>query len=564
MQFELLNKSSNDYYNIQQTIFNNRGITDIKKFKKCDESLLNDYDLLCNINEAYDTYLYHIKQNNNICIIVDCDVDGYVSASMIYKHIKSINQELSVRYLLHSAKEHGLNDLIENIPDETNLVIVPDAGSNDVSSCRILKEKGIDVIVLDHHNIDIENPYAIIVNCQDGKYPNPDLCGAGVVFKFLQKYDDEFWTNYAENNIDIVALALIADMVNVISNENRYLIKQGIHNVKSTFFDTLIKKTYQFPSDYSVTDIQMKIVPVINGCIRAGSIEDKDVLFKAFADIDKDKTLIRTYRGKKYKENIYEKALRLAINAKNRQDSLVKKAIPFITSQIELENGIAICDLTDIPLKESKHYTGLIANKVANKYHKPCIVFNYNDTEDIYRGSGRNCNSSPIENFSKILSETGAFHLIQGHDNAFGISFKNKDKMTDVVNNIQLPNEYINKVDFIIPYELFDVKMLIDMVDANEYIGRGFPDIKVAITNVQVDAFEIMGKCDNNWKIISDEGIAYVNFDTCEDKLIELYNDNWEIPNSTRINIVGKPQINHYGGIVTPQIVVEDYEIVGC
>ena len=158
MQFELLNKSSNDYYNIQQTIFNNRGITDIKKFKKCDESLLNDYDLLCNINEAYDTYLYHIKQNNNICIIVDCDVDGYVSASMIYKHITSINQALSVRYLLHSAKEHGLNDLIENIPDETNLVICEMCKQffnvkktvsllNDPSKTKFFYQMGIDRVV---------------------------------------------------------------------------------------------------------------------------------------------------------------------------------------------------------------------------------------------------------------------------------------------------------------------------------------------------------------------------------------------------------------------------------
>jgi len=64
------------------------------------------------------------------------------------------------------------------------LVIVPDAGSNDIAEHKKLRDRGIEVLVLDHHELESANSIACIVNNQLGDYPNKSLSGAGVVFKF--------------------------------------------------------------------------------------------------------------------------------------------------------------------------------------------------------------------------------------------------------------------------------------------------------------------------------------------------------------------------------------------
>ena len=69
------------------------------------------------------------------------------------------------------GKKHGIS--LEHIDTEkVHLVIVPDAGTNDVKQCKQLQEHGIDILITDHHEIEESNPYAVVINCQDGKYPN--------------------------------------------------------------------------------------------------------------------------------------------------------------------------------------------------------------------------------------------------------------------------------------------------------------------------------------------------------------------------------------------------------
>ena len=85
-------------------------------------------------------------------IIVDSDVDGYTSASLIYQYLKKISPELQVDYMLHAGKQHGLKDLIDDIyGTDYKLIIFPDAGSNDVAECSELYMDNKEIIILDHH-----------------------------------------------------------------------------------------------------------------------------------------------------------------------------------------------------------------------------------------------------------------------------------------------------------------------------------------------------------------------------------------------------------------------------
>ena len=98
-----------------------------------------------------------------------------------------MNADYPVNYILHArAKAHGLDDDIV-ISDDTKLLIIPDAGTNDTEQCKELSENGIDILILDHHESEEKNPYALIVNNQmSDNYFNKDFCGAGVVYKFYK------------------------------------------------------------------------------------------------------------------------------------------------------------------------------------------------------------------------------------------------------------------------------------------------------------------------------------------------------------------------------------------
>ena len=170
--------------NFLEDFLKERHIADLRTFLKPTEKEQYDFMLLDNIVTAANCLIKHIENNDNIFIQIDSDADGYTSAAIIYLYMKKINPSLCIEWRVHTGKQHGL--IVDTIPDDTQLVIAPDSSSNDYQQHLELAEKGIDVIVLDHHMCDKGySQNAIVVNNQLSKqYPNKSLCGAGVTYKF--------------------------------------------------------------------------------------------------------------------------------------------------------------------------------------------------------------------------------------------------------------------------------------------------------------------------------------------------------------------------------------------
>ena len=154
------------------------------------------------------------------------------------------------------------------MPENINLLIIPDASTNDIEQCKSLKEKGLDIIILDHHISNGINPYAIVVNNQMCKYQNKALSGVGIVYKFLQALDEETWNEYADNFLDLVALGNIADVMDIREFETRRLIDKGLANIKNHLIKALIEKqSYSMGKTINITNIQFYIVPLINALV---------------------------------------------------------------------------------------------------------------------------------------------------------------------------------------------------------------------------------------------------------------------------------------------------------
>ena len=202
---------------------------------------------------------------------------------MMYSYIKKMDEDYPIEYILHTrAKAHGLSDDV-TIPSDVKLLIIPDAGTNDTEQCKALSETGVEILILDHHEKEEDNTYAIIVNNQiSDNYSNKSLCGAGVVYRFLQALDEENWNEFADDYLDLCALANISDVMDMRSYETRYLTDLGLLNVKNKCFQSLIDaQNYSMNGKVNIHNVQWYITPILNGMIRIGSQEEKELLFRA-------------------------------------------------------------------------------------------------------------------------------------------------------------------------------------------------------------------------------------------------------------------------------------------
>ena len=189
----------------------------------------------CNLEEPnrylnIDTATHRLKQaidnHERVGIIQDCDVDGVCSAVIAYQFLDSMMAEKPIVFF-HTGKQHGIGDLLPQILSANlDLLIVPDAGTNDVDACHELKVNGVDVIIADHHEIENENQFAIVVNCMQGD-TNHAASGTTVMAKIVDRYGERYLGGRRFNFEDLVALSLLSDSRSMLSVENRAYLNLG-------------------------------------------------------------------------------------------------------------------------------------------------------------------------------------------------------------------------------------------------------------------------------------------------------------------------------------------------
>jgi single-stranded-DNA-specific exonuclease len=580
MQYILI--GDNKLTNIKQTILQNRGVKDIDNYLNLNSKSLHSYSMLNNIDKGIKLLQDAIDNNLSIYIVVDSDPDGYTSASILYHYIKTNIKYNNITYILQTGKQHGLSeDVLNQLKiSQIGLIILPDSGTNDNKQCKLLNDLGFNILILDHHQQEIENESAIIVNNQTCDYPNKNLCGAGIVYKFLQALDDEYWLSNADNYIDFVSLGNISDVMDLRECETKYIVDVGLKNISHPLLTALIKKqsfsikNTEYPT---ITEISFYITPLINALIRTGIQEEKELLFKAC--IMEYEEFEYTPRKSKTNpeptltiESIYDRVARLCYNAKSKQTKLQSKAVEEIINLYDDQNrNNSICFINASKLENvSKELTGLAAIKIASEYDKPCLILRKDKIKSaqdniIFSGSARNVNDGFIEDLKTELESSDLFEELVGHANAFGVSIKKQ--------NIPLAIEYFNekykdisktkiyKVDFILDGNI-EYKIIKDIFSIHHLFSSFVKEPLIAINNVNIDllGFSIMGNdSKKHWKFQNDV-VEYIRFNVPEDD--ELLNIDTFTYSNVIINVIGKANINVYGSKTTPQFIIEDYEII--
>ena len=581
MRYKLI--GANDTKNIIKTVLNNRGIEDADTYLHLTKDVVQDYNNLSGVQDAVQCFIKHYNARDKIVVIPDEDCDGYTSSAMLYLYVKSLDSDYPIEYVMHSRpKMHGLggNEYLK-IPEDTKLLIIADAGTNDANECNALIEKGVNIIILDHHDANYQDESeeevnyqtaeynnAIIVNNQlSPEYSNKDLSGAGVVYRFLQALDEEMWEDYADNFLDLCFVGNVADVMDIRNFETRYFVNQGVSNFKNKFLVALAKaQEYSMNGEITVHNIAWYIAPVINSITRIGTPEERELVFKAM--IEQDETFAYDKRGVGLiDENIYDRAARIAKNAKSRQDKQRDKVFNELLGKADTSEKVVFLE----SVQATTGLVGLSAMKLADTLKRPVIIVKeiVKDGEKILSGSCRNYDGSPIPNLKDLILKTNSFIFCSGHGNAAGLAIKRenieeaKNKFAELLSLVDFNPEI--PCDFIFDIEEFDIRFIQTIDKYNWLWGTGIKEPKVAVENVEIcrDDIHIQGKNFNSVSFMVND-IKFVQFNMKEDDPLLEWASAWDGDSSDKItlNVVGTVGINEYQGVYTAQFIIENSEVI--
>jgi single-stranded-DNA-specific exonuclease len=409
----------------------NRGITDedlIGRFLEPRLKLLADPFLLPNMELAVDRLFLARERKESIAIFGDYDVDGVTSTALLMEVLNSLGWKADY-YLPHrmddgyGLTEEGLDNCFKKIP--ANVLVAVDCGSSAAGPIRQIQERGIDVVVLDHHQISNPPPDALaLVN------PNlsakrsgagatemepkdfRELCSVGLAFKLahalLKRGRERGMAGAAEYDLrpllDLVALGTIADIV-PLTGENRILTSAGLSRLNSTSRPGLValKQVAKCPAKLGVHEVEFQLAPRLNA---SGRLESAEEALRLLLARDSSEAM----------------PLAQKIDARNRERQTIERtiseqAISTVQARFKPETDFVIVE-GQAPWHIG--VVGIVAARVLRHFYRPTIIVGADG--DHWRGSGRS-----VPGFDLAAALRQCSHLLVrhgGHAMAAGLTIQ--------------------------------------------------------------------------------------------------------------------------------------------
>lgn len=445
-------------YTLIQTILQNRGINDKDEFMSPKEDCLLPFSLFKNIDKAYETVRETLVKHGKILIYADVDTDGCTSVAIMYRWLRNFTE--NVETVINSGKAHGIQaDFDYSKLDGVSLLIIVDAIQNDTEAYKTILNKGCKLVVLDHHIVPDDvlamSEDICLVSSAVDNYPNPELSGAGVVWKFCKYLDEKFGVNIASSLSDLAATGIVADVCDVGQNamENRYICHKGFEATRNHALNYIVGE-YNFNS----TSVAFSIAPLVNCANRLG----------------RNDRALRLFLTDDYLE--IEAIVKELKDDKELQKQTVAKLYKSAVSQLEKQknNKCLWAYVTG-----AENLGGLIATKISSEYGRPSIVITDSDGTN-YSGSMR---AVGIKDFRSVLNECDGV-VCNGHEQAAGVSIAcNKlDSAYKQVEELLKDYEFENVIDIDaeIPVDWIS-KLAYETTELNRISGKGFKPIQYLV-----------------------------------------------------------------------------------
>ena len=541
-------------------LIRNRDVVGEEKIK---EYLLGTIDtipspwLMKDMKKAVDILEKKIQQQAKIRIIGDYDIDGVTSTYILLKGLTRIGANVDTYIPDRVADGYGIHEhLIDRAEsDKIDTIVTCDNGIAACAEIQMAKEKGMTVIVTDHHEIPYreENgerrvilpPADAILNPKqyDCLYPNKNLCGAVVAFKYITALYERFdiQKKELEDYYELVAIATVGDVMD-LQGENRILVKEGLRrlpNTKNKGLQELIRANNLEDSKITAYHIGFVLGPCINASGRLDTAARSLALLNAStkeeaAKLAGDLTALNQSR-KALTEKGKEEAIQLIETTELKNDRVLVVYLP------ECHESLA----------------GIIAGRLREKYHKPAFVLTRG--EKCAKGSGRSIESYSM--YDELIKCADLMVQFGGHPMAAGLSIEeeNIEKFREQLNqNCTLTEEDLRPkivIDVAMPIS-YITKELVEQISLLEPFGKGNVKPIFAQKGLRVLDSNIIGKNKNvvKLKLLDLQGaiIEGIYFGEADDFM------NF-IREKDSISVTYYPEINRFRGRESLQIIIQNY-----
>ena len=422
------------------TLLVQRGIEtfeDARQFFRPTLADLHNPYLMKDMDKAVERIELAIKNQENILVFGDYDVDGTTAVSLVSSYLKTYYPNVATYIPDRYDEGYGISFKGIDYADDNgfSLIIALDCGIKSIDHVVYAKERNIDFIICDHHRPGNSLPEAVAIldpKREDCGYPYDELCGCGIGFKLIQALGEnrnqtiEDLTPY----LDLVATAIAADIV-PMTGENRILAYFGLQVINSNPRPGFKALTHQIKKKtLDITDVVFIIAPRINA---AGRIKHGNHAVELLTEFDFE-------QAQQFASEIE------AYNAerKDLDKQITREALEQIIKNKEKER------FTTVVFQEDWHkgVIGIVASRLIETYYRPTLVFT--KSGDKYAASARSVKGFDVYNALEACSE----HLEQfgGHMYAAGMTLleenykKFKDAFEKVVEETIHPDMLIPEI----------------------------------------------------------------------------------------------------------------------
>ena len=377
---------------------------------------LHDPFLMTDMDKAVERVHQAVNQGERILVYGDYDVDGTTAVSLVYSFLRRLTRQID--FYIPERYDEGYGVSYKGIDwayeNGFNLIITLDCGIKANEKVEYARERGIDVIICDHHLPENELPRAVAVldpKREDCFYPFDDLSGCGVGFKLVQAYSQRYGIPFETliPLMDLLVVSIASDLVTVVG-ENRILAHYGLKQLNShprEGLSAMIQLSGLEPGHLTIDDIVFKIGPRINA---AGRMESGRIAVELLTASDVNEA-IRI--GNEINEHNNER--------KNIDRRITQEALEMVESGACLSSGKATIVYNP---NWHKGVVGIVASRLVEAYYKPTIVFTMSQNGFV-TGSARSVHGfdlyDAIESCSDLLENFG------GHLYAAGLTLKEEN-----------------------------------------------------------------------------------------------------------------------------------------
>ena len=463
----------------------------------------------------------------------DYDVDGVVSSTIMKEFFDDMGIMITLIIPNRFRDGYGINEkLLDRI--DADLIITVDNGISAVGAAKVCKERGIDLIITDHHTVPdtIPDVYAIVNPKQsDCTFPHPEICGAQVAWYLVAMLKETLEIEYNLGKyLDLLAIAIVADMME-LKGMNRVMVRAGfkmINQEKRLIFSVI--KRYFKKSAFKSDDISFLLAPIINS---AGRIEDATLAFEMLSSKNEHDALMR---------------LEYIVGLNNRRKEIELEIFnKAVESYHDKSNIIVVWG-------EGWHegVIGIVAARLTRRFKKPAIVLSVEG--DKAKGSARSVGSIHI--LKLIATQKDIMIGYGGHQGAAGMALE-PENLETFKNNLEQLSENIPADDFI---EKSDVLGEIDadaisfdllhILEKYEPYGMKNPQPKFLLKNALVSADRLLGVDANHLKMTL----------LSENKSIEAIYFNYvtKAEQGEHIDLICTVSKNEFSGNISAQLMVEE------